>query len=92
MRVIEIEQSPHYEGKKFFLYNHLDFDEGVTVLVGCNGSGKSTIIGNIKRYCKKNNIDCVQFDNLQDGASQLFRRGRNQNSFRRICQIIETGC
>lgn len=70
MRLIEIEQSPHYKGKQFFSYHQLTFDVGVTVLVGCNGSGKSTIIGNIKRYCKKNNIDCVQFDNLQNGASQ----------------------
>ena len=70
MRVIEIEQSPHYEDRKFFSYDYLVFDEGVTALVGCNGAGKSTIIENIKRHCKKNNIDCVQFDNLQDGASQ----------------------
>ena len=88
MRVIEIEQSPHYEGKKFFLYNHLDFDEGVTVLVGCNGSGKSTIIGNIKRYCKKNNIDCVQFDNLQDGASQTKSKAGLYGDFTTMASLM----
>lgn len=43
-------------------------ESGLTVLVGCNGSGKSTMIHNIKEVLKKDNIPYYSYDNLSDGG------------------------
>lgn len=88
MREIEIDQSPHYEDKTFYPYNKLGFEEGITVLAGCNGAGKSTILKNIKRHCKKNNIDCVQFDNLQNGASQTKSKAGFYGDFETMASLM----
>ena len=42
---------------------------GVTVLVGCNGIGKTTLLHQIRDELKKNKIPYISFDNLKDGGS-----------------------
>lgn len=46
----------------------LSLSEGVNVLVGANGTGKTTTINQIREYCKEQKIDFVSFDNLSDGG------------------------
>lgn len=70
MKKVLIEQRPFSENK-FFSYSSLSFKEGLTVLVGCNGAGKSTILKNIKHRCKTGDIDYVSYDNQHDGADVL---------------------
>lgn len=41
---------------------------GVTVLVGCNGIGKTTLIHQLKDQLKKEKIPAISFDNLHDGG------------------------
>ena len=43
---------------------------GVTVLAGCNGIGKSTLLRQIKNILKKNNIPCIKYDNLTEGGEE----------------------
>lgn len=45
---------------------------GLTILVGCNGSGKSTFIAQIKQQLKKNNEPVFTFNNVDDGGRSLY--------------------
>ena len=42
------------------------FQEGVSILVGCNGTGKSTVIKCIKKELKQNNIPFIMHDNYHE--------------------------
>ena len=46
----------------------ITINEGITVLVGCNGIGKTTLLRQMKYELKKKNIPCISFDNLHDGG------------------------
>lgn len=46
----------------------IELNTGLTVLVGCNGTGKTTLLRNISGECKKQNIPCLLYDNLHDGG------------------------
>lgn len=48
----------------------ITINEGVTVLVGCNGIGKTTLLYQIKDQLKKDGIPFVSFDNLHEGGSK----------------------
>lgn len=54
-----------------FLYtkNYVNLEPGLTVLVGCNGSGKSTFLDQIRNYCEENKIAILKYDNLKDGGT-----------------------
>ena len=61
-----------YYNEKEYLYDRtsIDLKPGFTVLVGCNGSGKSTMIRQIKHYCEENDIPVFLYDNYKnDNAS-----------------------
>lgn len=50
----------------------IDLNTGLTVLVGCNGAGKTTLLRNISEECRKQNIPCLFYDNLNDGGKSSF--------------------
>lgn len=76
---IKVWRDPYDCGVNITKKREIDFPTGLTVLVGCNGAGKSTLLMNIKDHCKKNNIPCVNYDNLHDGGhgalSEMFFYG-----------------
>ena len=47
----------------------IELDPGVTVLVGRNGSGKTTFLIQLKQYLTKNNIPFLSYDNMFDGGT-----------------------
>lgn len=59
-----------YYGEGFNLYKKktIAINPGVTVLVGCNGIGKTTLLHQIRDELKKENIPYIEFDNLKDGG------------------------
>lgn len=50
----------------------IELSTGLTVLVGCNGAGKTTLLRNISEECRKQNIPCLFYDNLNDGGKSSF--------------------
>lgn len=54
----------------FRLYNKKNFtiQPGLTILTGCNGAGKTTMLNHIRTELDKNNIPCFNFDNYHDGG------------------------
>lgn len=47
----------------------ITINSGLTVLVGCNGMGKSTLIKQLQQQLKKARIPVISFDNLTEGGS-----------------------
>lgn len=47
----------------------MELNPGVTVLVGRNGSGKTTFLRQLRQYLDKNNIPFLSYDNLYDGGA-----------------------
>lgn len=61
-----------YYGEEYRMYKrvNIEIQEGLTVLVGCNGIGKTTLLHQIKDQLKKANIPVISFDNLKEGGSR----------------------
>ena len=49
------------------------FNHGVTILIGKNGSGKTSMINEINAFLKKKNIPVYQYNQLVEGASTTGR-------------------
>ncbi len=60
---------PYDRGFNLYKKRTVEINPGVTVLVGCNGIGKSTLLHNIEAILKKENIPVMHFNNLCDGGS-----------------------
>jgi energy-coupling factor transporter ATP-binding protein EcfA2 len=68
MRKFEIVQAPYNKGENLYDKPIFEINPGITVLVGCNGSGKSTMLHAIKHSLDKEKIPCLSYDNLLDGG------------------------
>ena len=60
---------------------HVDFDTGLTVLVGCNGSGKTTMMTLIKNHLEKTKVPYIAYDNLRDGGNNAIQRAAFYQDF-----------
>lgn len=67
--IFEIETKP-YETEKVYKRRSFELNPGITILVGCNGAGKSTMLRYIFSKLKKENIPYEFYDNLSDGGNQ----------------------
>lgn len=61
-----------YYGLGFDIYKKktIAINSGVTVLVGCNGIGKTTFLKQITNTLKKENVQYIEFDNFHDGGGR----------------------
>ena len=77
MRSFQIPKNPHddrplYETGKFI------FKPGITILTGCNGCGKTTLLQHIRTELEKTETPFLWYDNLHDGqlsAEESMLRG-----------------
>ena len=71
-----------YEPKEYlYTKKEFEFKPGVTVLVGCNGCGKTTLLHQIKDYLKNKKVPVLSFDNLHDGGSNARSEAAAMNDF-----------
>jgi len=68
-RKFKVDKDYHGEGIKMYQKLTMEFEPGVTVLIGCNGIGKTTLVKQLYSQVQRENIPCVMFDNLHDGGS-----------------------
>lgn len=66
----KIERDYYDTGEKIYNKSSVEIKEGLTVLCGCNGCGKTTLLHQIERILRKEKIPVVTFDNLRDGGDR----------------------
>lgn len=68
---MKISLNKNYWDSKEPLYKKstVELNPGVTVLVGRNGSGKTTFLRQLRQYLTKDNIPFLSYDNLYDGGA-----------------------
>lgn len=67
-RTFSIEKYPFDDSTQVFKKSKITLNSGVTILVGCNGIGKSTLMRRIKSVLSKENVPVFMYDNLTEGA------------------------
>lgn len=78
---IPIVRDPYEPKEYIYTKKEFEFKPGVTVLVGCNGCGKTTLLHQIKDYLKNKKVPVVSFDNLHDGGSNARAEAAAMNDF-----------
>ena len=61
---IKRDKDYYIENENIFNTSSIDLSPGITVLVGCNGYGKTTTLSIIKSYAKENSIPFIEFNNF----------------------------
>ena len=69
--MMKINLNTNYWDSKEPLYKKsaVELNPGVTVLVGRNGSGKTTFLIQLRQYLTKNKIPFISYDNMFDGGN-----------------------
>lgn len=70
-RTIKIWKDPYHEGFSTCRKKEVTFEPGLTVLVGCNGAGKSTMLSNLKEELEKNKIPVFFYDNEEEKHNSI---------------------
>jgi len=68
-RVFKIDRDYYGDDIKMYKKKYIRFEPGVTVLVGCNGCGKTTLLKQIESILTEEGIPNIKYDNLRDGGS-----------------------
>ena len=68
MRIFEIPRDPLDMGCNIYQKKEITINPGVTVLVGCNGIGKTTLLRLLKEQLRNENIPVISYNNLWDGG------------------------
>ena len=84
--IIMVDRDPYGTNEPIFSKKKHQFKPGVTVLVGCNGTGKTTMLETIKSTVKKKNIPCLSYNNLVDGG----HNSRSAHLFHQNFEIAAT--
>lgn len=61
--MIKIFDDPYDQNFSICKKKEIEIQPGITILTGCNGIGKSTILHNIKNVLEKENIPVFFYDN-----------------------------
>lgn len=69
-KVINLINKGYYkEGELLYKKDKVEFEPGLTVLVGCNGSGKTTMLYQIKHQLQDEDIKFLFYDNSDDSGA-----------------------
>lgn len=70
--VLKTWRDPYGGGFNTTTARQVPLKEGLTVLVGCNGAGKSTFLQNLKDQAEREKLPVLSYDNLSDGGSSSY--------------------
>lgn len=65
---MKIDKTPFDNNIIFFKKNNIKFRQGITILVGCNGYGKSTFLRQIESALQFDNVPYLKYNNETEGG------------------------
>lgn len=68
-------------GCNIYKKSTITINTGITILVGCNGIGKSTLIMQLRDKFRKDGTPYINFDNLKDGGANARSKAGFMNDF-----------
>lgn len=89
-RQIQLIKDYYNQGFNLYKKKTIEINSGVTVLVGCNGIGKTTLLHQIRDNLKKDNIPYVMFDNLHAGGSNSISEAGFLGNFRFMATAMQS--
>ena len=69
-RTFKIHKDPYDMNETVYTKGEFMFNPGITVLVGCNGIGKSTLLRRIEAVLEKENVSVMKYNNLVEGGER----------------------
>lgn len=81
MRTFKINRDWNCLGCNIHKKGTVTINPGLTVLVGCNGIGKSTLIRQLAQLLEREKIPVLKYDNLHDGGSKARSGAAFRNDF-----------
>ena len=89
-RKFVLEKDYYGDGVKLYKKKTVTINPGVTVLVGCNGIGKTSFLHQVRDRLKKQSIPCIEYDNLNDGGSNSVDEAGFNEDFTFIATAISS--
>lgn len=80
-RKIQLIRDYYNNGYNLYKRKTIEIKPGVTVLVGCNGIGKTTLLHQMQDNLNKNKIPNIMFDNLHHGGGKSISSACFHNDF-----------
>jgi len=86
---IVVKTKPFGDETKLYLRKNFTFTPGLTSLVGCNGSGKSTMIDfYLKPYARKNKIEYIIWNDRRSGGSHLMQQCMDSDDMNGVISLF----
>lgn len=89
-RTFSLTKDYHNNGVKLYKKGKITFTPGVTVLVGCNGIGKTTMLKQIEQSLKNDEIPCIMFNNLTEGGHNAISEASFNSNFGFMAAAIQS--
>lgn len=89
-RKICLEKDYYEEGVNLYKKKTVIINPGITVLVGCNGIGKTTFLHQLRDNLKKSNIPYIEYDNLNEGGNNSVAEAGFNEDFTFIATAIQS--
>ena len=74
MKTIKLIKNYYDEDYEIFKTDEINIEPGITVLVGCNGYGKTTFLKFIEDQLEKENTPCMSYGDMNDGRSDALSK------------------
>lgn len=88
MLTIKTWKDPYDAGFEIINRRKITLEEGLTVLTGCNGYGKTTLLMNIEEFCKENHIPVFLYDDTKDGRHNALDSATFQGNYGLLFNLI----
>lgn len=75
---------------KIFKKNKIKIDTGLTVLVGCNGAGKTTMLNQIEDMLDRENIPVLFHNNMTNGERDLKSKATLYGDFEMVARLMSS--
>lgn len=88
-RKITLIKDYYEEGVELYKKKTVTIKPGITVLVGCNGIGKTTFLHQLRDKLKLLSVPYIEYDNLHDGGTESISKASFYNNFEFIARAMQ---